>query len=130
MIGFLKSRALRNAAAKKAASSPDTPSPQAPKPQPPKAGEPENQAGSTEASAAETGAMVEAIGTAATSTPQAPPERYEARETVEGWSVHDRQTNDTAETYGYRLAKMNRSRAESLVEVLNRGEARRRGRNG
>lgn len=58
------------------------------------------------------------------------PGRYEARENADGWSVHDADTGETAEVHGYRLARMNRARAESLVEVLNRGEARRRGRNG
>ncbi len=62
--------------------------------------------------------------------PAASPDRYEIRENPDGWSVYDKQTRATAETYGYRLAKMNRTRAESLVEVLNRGEVRRRGRNG
>jgi hypothetical protein len=52
------------------------------------------------------------------------PERYQARENGEGWSVQDGETGDTAEIYGYRLTKMNRARAESLVAVLNRGEAR------
>ncbi len=62
--------------------------------------------------------------------PPPPPARYAIREGDDGWSVVDKQTNATAETYGYRLTGMSRSRAESLVEVLNRGEARKRGRNG
>jgi hypothetical protein len=57
-------------------------------------------------------------------------DRYEVQESVEGWFVHDRETGDVAEVYGYRLGKLSRGRAQSLVEVLNRGEARRRGRNG
>ena len=69
------------------------------------------------------------LAAATTASPTAP-ERYEPRENTEGWFVYDRETDDVAETYGYRLARMNRARAESLVEVLNRGEARRKGRNG
>jgi hypothetical protein len=70
------------------------------------------------------------IETALASGPDASPDRYHIRENADGWSVYDSQTKATAETYGYRLTRMNRSRAESLVEVLNRGEARKRGRNG
>ena len=56
-------------------------------------------------------------------------ERYEMRQNTDGWSVQDEETGDIAEIYGYRLARMNRARAESLVAVLNRGDARRRGSN-
>ena len=129
MIGFLKNRARKNAAAKAAGakSSGDQP------PEPGEAGSPDEAAaesGDASADEAATGSLESAIENAATNTPEPPPARYEARENDDGWSVHDRQTDATAETYGYRLARMNRSRAESLVEVLNRGEARRRGRNG
>ena len=55
------------------------------------------------------------------------PERYGTRQNTDGWSVQDGETDDIAEIYGYRLARINRARAESLVAVLNRGEARRRG---
>jgi hypothetical protein len=61
--------------------------------------------------------------------PEVPAERYEVRENIGGWSVQDREIDDVAEVYGYRLARMSRGRAQSLAEVLNRGEARRRGRN-
>ena len=57
-------------------------------------------------------------------------ERYEAWQAADGWSVLDRHTGDTAQVYGYLLGRLSQRRAESLVEVLNRGEARRRGRNG
>jgi hypothetical protein len=70
------------------------------------------------------------VENALATTPEMIPERYEARENGDGWSVQDAETDDTAEIYGYRLAKMNRARADSLVALLNRGEARRRGRNG
>ena len=66
-----------------------------------------------------------------TATIEAPPAtasfgtRYEARERADGWSVNDNQMKDAAEIYGYRLIRMSRQRAESLVEVLNRGEIRR-----
>ena len=73
---------------------------------------------------------VSSVEDALTDASEAVPGRYEARENADGWSVHDAETDDTAEVHGYRLARMNRTRAESLVEVLNRGEARRRGRNG
>ena len=55
------------------------------------------------------------------------PERYGVRQNADGWSVQDGETGDIAEIYGYRLARINRARAESLVSVLNRGETRRRG---
>jgi len=73
---------------------------------------------------------VSSVEDALASESEAVPGRYEARENADGWSVHDAETGDTAEVHGYRLARMNRARAESLVEVLNRGEARRHGRNG
>jgi len=73
---------------------------------------------------------VSSVEDALAGAPEAVPGRYEARENAGGWSVHDAETDDTAEVHGYRLARMNRARADSLVEVLNRGEARRRGRNG
>ena len=60
--------------------------------------------------------------------PEVLAERYEVRESIGGWSVQDREIDDVAEVYGYRLARMSRGRAQSLAEVLNRGEARRRGR--
>ena len=60
--------------------------------------------------------------------PEVPAERYEVRESIGGWSVQDREIDDVAEVYGYRLARMSRGRAQSLAEGLNRGEARRRGR--
>jgi hypothetical protein len=125
MIGFLRSRALKNAAARSAAATPvDKP--------PPRAGEaPSAQPG--EPPDGEQARPIEDAGPVedALASPSEPtPERYEAQENEDGWSVHDRETSDTAEVYGYRLVKMNKSRAESLVEVLNRAEARRRGRNG
>ncbi len=55
-----------------------------------------------------------------------PPQRYEARQSADGWIVYDRVTADNAEVYGYRLVKMNRARADSLVEVLNRRPRRMR----
>jgi hypothetical protein len=61
--------------------------------------------------------------------PEVLAERYEVRENIGGWSVQDMEIDDVAEVYGYRLARMSRGRAQSLAEVLNRGEARRRGRN-
>jgi hypothetical protein len=122
MTGFLKGRSLRNAAARNAAAGASPPVP-SPSPTPP-----------VEATAAEGAPPAEAgpgsIETALSSAPAASAERYQIRENEDGWSVHDSQTGTTAETYGYRLSRMNRSRAESLVEVLNRGEVRRRGRNG
>jgi hypothetical protein len=57
-------------------------------------------------------------------------DRYEICEIADGCSVFDTMAGDTAETYGYRLAKMSRMRAESIVAVLNRGEIRKRGWNG
>jgi hypothetical protein len=131
MIGFLRNRslvaagkkaaadALRDQSLRQAAEQP-APSPAPGEAQPTSPAPPDVPV--TEA----TGPVADALATAA----QPAPGRYEARENADGWSVHDRETGDTAEVYGYRLAKMNRSRAESLVEVLNRGEARRRGRNG
>jgi hypothetical protein len=88
---------------------------------------------SAEAAAETIGAAAEAIGPVADALAgdaEPDPQRYEARQAEDGWTVYDRVTADTAEVYGYRLVKMNRARADSLVEVLNRGEARRRGRNG
>jgi hypothetical protein len=61
--------------------------------------------------------------------PEVLAERYEVRESIGGWSVQDRELDDVAEVYGYRLARMSRGRAQSLADVLNRGAARRRGRN-
>jgi hypothetical protein len=91
----------------------------------PQVAEPVSQAGDEQVSE-QTGSVESALANAS----EVIPERYQARENGEGWSVHDGQTGDTAEIYGYRLAKMNQFRAESLVAVLNRGEARKRGRNG
>jgi hypothetical protein len=84
---------------------------------------------------AESAEAAEAIGPvtdalAGAAEPEPDQQRYEARQAEGGWTVFDRVTAETAEVYGYRLVKMNRARADSLVEVLNRGEARRRGRNG
>ena len=128
MIGFLKNRARKNAAAKADAKASADQSSQPAEPAPPAGSESDTDGGAE----AGTEDAVENTGAAETAVPAAPevPERYEAVENEDGWSVHDRQTGTTAETYGYRLTKMNRARAESLVEVLNRGEARRRGRNG
>lgn len=147
MIGFLKSRSLQKAAAREAASAAVVPH----------LAEPSSRESRTrvkEATAtiettlassvldphlAEPGgkerrARVKEetvrIETALASASVATPERYEIREYSDGWSVYDNQTVGTAEVYEYRLTKMNRSRAESLVAVLNRGEVRRRGRNG
>jgi hypothetical protein len=128
MIGFLKNRARKNAAAKADAKASADKSSQSTEPTPPAGSEPAAEGGA-EAGTAETAESTHGAETAAPTAPEVP-ERYEAREDEDGWSVHDRQTGTTAETYGYRLTRMNRARAESLVEVLNRGEARRRGRNG
>jgi len=57
--------------------------------------------------------------------PEELPDRYEILENSGNWAILDRQTGGVAETYGYRLARMSRARAESLVEVLNRGARRR-----
>jgi hypothetical protein len=118
MIGFLKSRSLKKAAAKRAADGSLD--------HPPQEAEPVSQGGREEQVIGEKGTIENALASASEVTP----ERYEIREHADGWSVYDRQTGATAETYGYRLAKMNRARADSLVEVLNRGEVRRQGRNG
>jgi hypothetical protein len=128
MIGFLKNRARKNAAAKAASKAADDKSDQPAEPQSPDGSEAPGEVAGGEADQAETASIESAIE--AGPIAPAPPERYEARENDDGWFVYDRQTQTTAETYGYRLTRMNRARADSLVEVLNRGEARRRGRNG
>jgi hypothetical protein len=116
MIGFLKSRTLKNAAARVAASAPAAMVPPLAKP-----GEEREVRVKEETAMIETALASEAVVTV---------DRYEIREDADGWSVYDNQTVGTAEVYAYRLTKMNRQRAESLVAVLNRGETRRRGRNG
>lgn len=123
MIGFLKSRSLKNAAAREAADSDANPAA-------PPTGAADGEAAQPGQPAEPPKAEAGTIETALASGPDASPDRYHVRENADGWSVYDSQTKATAETYGYRLTRMNRSRAESLVEVLNRGEARKRGRNG
>jgi hypothetical protein len=136
MIGFLRNRSLRNLAAREAAAPASVPAAAAAPPVP--AAEPELVAAQPAAASsppAEEPAAAAAPVPAepgpiqtALSEPEEPPARYQAREHSEGWSVFDLETNDVAAVYGYSLAKMNRARADSLVEVLNRGEARRRAR--
>jgi hypothetical protein len=117
MIGFLKNRTLNKAAAREAASAPAAlVLPLA---------EPDGR--ERRAQVKEETARIE---TALASESVAAVDRYEIRENADGWSVYDNQTVGTAEVYAYRLTRMNRPRAESLVAVLNRGEIRRRGRNG
>jgi hypothetical protein len=116
MIGFLKSRSLKQAAARAAAATGDAAAPSAEG----IAGDPGDQLAK--------GTTVIETALARESAP--PPERYQIRENTNGWSVEDNQTGGTAEIHGFRLARMNRSRAESLVAVLNRTEARKAGRNG
>jgi len=141
MINFLRNRSLQGLA-KKAANSPRPPQPEsstpqpsvaAPDPLPPLVPEVEEEPPSIDAEAitpVDDGEKSGPVADALANADEPPPQRYEARENTDGWTVYDRVTADTAEVYGYRLVKMNRSRADSLVEVLNRGEARRRGRNG
>jgi hypothetical protein len=144
MINFLRNRSLQGRG-KKAAQPPATQSdPQSGPPQPAAAApaastspplvpeaEPAQPPDDAELAAAVEAAEVSGpVADALANAAEEPPERYEARQAADGWTVYDRVTSDTAEVYGYRLVKMNRARADSLVEVLNRGEARRRGRNG
>jgi hypothetical protein len=109
MISFLKDRSRKSAAAREAA-------------------------GANATSLADRAApMIDATmatETAPTAASATLPERYEIREHSEGCSIYDNHAGDVAETYGYRLTTMSRARAESLVAVLNRGEMRRRDRNG
>lgn len=147
MIGFLKSRTLKNAAAREAASA--SAAAHLAEPSSRERRTRVNEATATIETAAPDPALdpdaAEADGkerrarakeeavkieTALASESVATPERYEIREYSDGWSVYDNQTVAPAKVYEYRLTKMNRSRAESLVAVLNRGEVRRRGRNG
>lgn len=147
MIGFLKSRTLKNAAARASASAAMAADLAGPGSR--KSRTPGKEAATTietappgsipeprlaEPDGKERRAQVKEetvrIETALASESVAAPERYEIREYSDGWSVYDNQTVGPAEVYEYRLTKMNRSRAESLVAVLNRGEIRRRGRNG
>ena len=115
MVGFLKSRSLKNAAARGEAGANANP--------------PASPAATTTGVGERANAAVTIVAGAPTN-PVAPPDRYVIREVADGCSIHDTQTGDTAETYGYRLTKMSRTRAESLVAVLNRAEARKQGRNG
>ena len=142
MISFLRNRAQQGLGKKPIEVRPQiVPSPGPP--QPPAASPADVSPPSPEADApappaspietAESAEAAEAIGPVADALAgdgEPEPQRYEARQAEDGWTVYDRVTADTAEVYGYRLVKMNRARADSLVEVLNRGEARRRGRNG
>ncbi len=117
MIGFLKARSLKNAADRQATGGNALP-----------AGQQSEEPGSGRVD--EVKEKMAPIEAALTNEPVSFADRYEIRESPDGWFVYDNQTRATAETYGYRLMRMNRPRAESLAEVLNRGEVRKRGRNG
>jgi hypothetical protein len=131
MIGFLKSRARKNAEAREAEVSPAIGTALLVKTSRQERGEQINEAPTIEPTIEarplpadrHSGTLPNVDATA----PADQRDRYEIREIADGCSVYDTMAGDTAETYGYRLARMSRMRAESIVAVLNRGEIRKRG---
>ena len=126
MIGFLKARAARNAAARQAAAKQAAGRSAAPTASPP-AGSPATEAGAAAAASPLTSMADSQPATMEAAAEPLPPAsaRYEIRDDGDTWSVHDNLTGTVAEVHGFRLTHINKARAESLAEVLNRGEARR-----